>query len=425
MMLVSRFDDTLTQQDSNPTLLGYSKFMSPFGTNIIESLGNPALFSSDYHSTLKAYSAELQQIFQSHQHTVIVGGRYQAGWNETESELDRVLQGTVTDQHIDTDLSRVSLYAYEHWQILEPLRLSAGVSYDHLTYPRNIDTAPITTGEDSKHQVSPKAGLIYTPAKDTRLRAMYSQSLGGVFFDNSIRLEPTQLGGFNQAFRSAIPESVAGLVPGTSFEAWGVGLDQVIRQTRSYLTIEGQFLNSDATRTVGLLRNSDINNPVLDTASGTRQSLDYREQALIVAFNQLVHEEWALGVRYKLTHAELDSQYLELPVDLADRRGLNDNTSATLHQLDLYAIYNHRCGFFARFDAIWSRQANAGYTSDLPGDNFWHYDVAVGYRFLQRRAEVRLALLNLSDRDYKLNPLTLYHELARERTFTAGLKFYF
>jgi outer membrane receptor for monomeric catechols len=126
-----------------------------------------------------------------------------------------------------------------------------------------------------------------------------------------------------------------------------------------------------------------------------------------------------------MTHAELDGRFQDLPAALADGAGLNQDVSATLHQLDLYAIYNHPCGFFARFDAIWSQQSNAGYQPDIPGDEFWHYDLAVGYRFLQRRVEARLALLNLSDRDYQLNPLTLCQELPRERTLTAGLKFYF
>ena len=45
-----------------------------------------------------------------------------------------------------------------------------------------------------------------------------------------------------------------------------------------------------------------------------------------------------------------------------------------------------------------------------------------GYRFLQRRGEVRVGLLNISDRDYKLNPLTLYNELPRQRTLVVSLK---
>src|SRR5206468_9594033 len=103
---------------------------------------------------------------------------------------------------------------YYHWQIFEPLRLTAGVSYDHLDFPRNIDIAPISQEQESKDQVSPKLGLVFTPWKDGSVRAAYTRSLGGLFYDQSIRLEPTQIAGFTQAFRSLIPESAVGIVPG-------------------------------------------------------------------------------------------------------------------------------------------------------------------------------------------------------------------
>jgi hypothetical protein len=50
------------------------------------------------------------------------------------------------------------------------------------------------------------------------VRGAYTRSLGGIYHDNSVRLEPTGVAGFNQAFRSLIPESVAGPVPATEFE---------------------------------------------------------------------------------------------------------------------------------------------------------------------------------------------------------------
>ena len=126
-----------------------------------------------------------------------------------------------------------------------------------------------------------------------------------------------------------------------------------------------------------------------------------------------------------MTHANLDQQITSIPSNVLGAAPLDQNVSATLHQIDLYAIYNLRCGFFARFDAIWSQQSNVGYTPDIPGDDFWQYSVNFGYRFWQRRAEARIGLLNLGDRDYKLNPLTLYSELPRERTLTVGFKFFF
>jgi len=32
---------------------------------------------------------------------------------------------------------------------------------------------------------------------------------------------------------------------------------------------------------------------------------------------------------------------------------------ATLHQLSLHTIYNHRCGFFSQFEALWNCKAIA------------------------------------------------------------------
>jgi hypothetical protein len=36
-----------------------------------------------------------------------------------------------------------------------------------------------------------------------------------------------------------------------------------------------------------------------------------------------------------------------------------------------------------------------------------------------------VSVLNIFDQDYRLNPLTLYTELPRERTLAVSLKFYF
>jgi outer membrane receptor protein involved in Fe transport len=87
--------------------------------------------------------------------------------------------------------------------------------------------------------------------------------------------------------------------------------------------------------------------------------------------------------------------------------------------------YNHPRGFLAQFQALWNLQSNQGYQPDEPGDEFWQLNAFVGYRFLHRKVEVRVGLLNLTDQDYRLEPLTLYSELPRERTFVARLQFHF
>jgi len=50
------------------------------------------------------------------------------------------------------------------------------------------------------------------------LRGIFSRSLGGVSLDESYRLEPTQLAGFPQAFRTVISESLVGSVAAPEYE---------------------------------------------------------------------------------------------------------------------------------------------------------------------------------------------------------------
>ena len=61
----------------------------------------------------------------------------------------------------------------------------------------------------------------------------------------------------------------------------------------------------------------------------------------------------------------------------------------------------------------------------MPGDDFFQHNLFAGYRFAHRRAEILLGILNLAGQDYHLNPLTVYAELPRERTFMARLQLQF
>ena len=99
-------------------------------------------------------------------------------------------------------------------------------------------------------RVSPKLGAIWTPRPATTFRAAYTRSLGGVSFDQSFQLEPSQIAGFSQTFRSLIPESVSGALSAQRFETFGVALDQRF-PTRTYLGISAEMLRSDSTQTLG------------------------------------------------------------------------------------------------------------------------------------------------------------------------------
>jgi outer membrane receptor protein involved in Fe transport len=83
---------------------------------------------------------------------------------------------------------------------------------------------------------------------------------------------------------------------------------------------------------------------------------------------------------------------------------------------------NHPSGFFAGWDSTWRQQWLSGAGAPGTGDVFWQHDVHVGYRWPRRHAEVRLGVLNLTDTDYRLDPLNLMAEPARQRVVQASLR---
>ena len=421
LLLGTRFSDILSVDDTAPQLLFLRTQVNLFTGTTNTSVINPPFYSLAYTRELTAYSAELEQIWETGRQTLVLGGRLQDARFNAYSELDRnfVVSTPITAQNFAPNLHRYSLYAYEYWHILDQLQVVAGVAFDSLEYPLNIDTSPITNTETSTSRVSPKAGIVWTPWKDTEFRAFYTRSLGGESLDSSVRLEPTQIAGFNQAFRSLIPESVEGLVPGTRFETFGLGWNQRF-STRTYVVLDGEILKSRGVRTVGILTNSSLVGPIADTASSTRESLNYTENSITLTVNQMLGKTLTLGARYQVTESELDAQFQDIP---AATPGVpNQDVSATLQQVRLYGIWNHPSGLFAEADGVWSEQWNRGYSPGEPGDSFWQANIYLGYRFWNRRAEARIGLLNVADRDYRLNPLTLYNELPRERNLVASFK---
>jgi hypothetical protein len=414
LVLGGRFDDKLKADDpSYDYLWNRVQLFPPYAGPQFTGYTDGLTFERD----LDLYSAEIQQIYETSRQSLIVGARYQSGTVDTSNQID----GLGLAQSLESSLDRAGVYAYENFKVLDNLILTAGLSYDYIRYPESVGFVPVESST-SKDQISPKAGIVWSPWKDTHLRFAYTRSLGGLYFDNSVRLEPVQVAGFNQAFRSLLPESFGGSVPGTRFETLGLGLDQKF-ETRTYLNVSGELLWSDGTRAAGALTNDPVVlfPPVQPTgATSFSQDLDYRESSLLVAANQLAGDYFAFGARYRLTYADLTTATSGLTPATPEVE-----SSAFLHRVSLDGQYTHPCGFFAQLGAIWTQQSNRESLSDQSGDEFWHLNAFVGYRFLQRRVEARVGVVNITDQDYNLNPLTLYSDLPRDRSVFASLKFYF
>src|SRR5439155_26499607 len=178
LLLAGRFDDTLLLNDINQPHLYLRTTVSPFPPFPSFSAVGTTNLAVNYRRELEAYFTELQQIWQNDSHTLIAGARYQTASADTSSRLtlpplvtviitpggaQTNIQPRGLTNKPGTDLNRLSFYAYDHWQILESLRLIAGVTYDRLHYPRNIDTSPITSAETTTDLVSPKGGILWSP----------------------------------------------------------------------------------------------------------------------------------------------------------------------------------------------------------------------------------------------------------------------
>jgi FecR protein len=417
LLLFSRLTDRLSLTNPEPSVL----FMQQDGSGIVGVEADPYFtLNQDEHFTL--YSAEVQQIWESPRQALIVGGRYQRGTADTHATLTRLL-GATTDQSASPHLQRLNGYGYYQWRPISAIRLTAGLSYDQLTYPQNADLPPGLNDEDRRSLLGPKAGLTVAPWRGGWLRGAWTRSLGGLFFDNSVRLEPAEVAGSISAFRSLIPESAAGLVPGTRFDSWTLGFDQSL-PSRTYFGIGAEWLQSDGSRDVGAFTNSVPFIPVPDGLATTRQTLDYRERNLSAYVNQLIGRDWSVGARYRLSEARLNTQLPGL-AGVPGAAPLEQNERAVLQHGQLFLIYNHPCGFFAEWSSDWYHQDNHGYAPALAGADFWQHNLFAGYVFAHRRAEVRVGVLNLTDQDYRITPLNLQSELARHRTFTAALRFNF
>jgi outer membrane receptor protein involved in Fe transport/Tfp pilus assembly protein PilF len=428
LLFATRLEDSLTV--TNPTGQSYVAF-EPTISGVPTLVGIQQITANEnLTDRLTIYSGELQQIWQTPEHNTIVGTRFQYGdfhmsdVQNKPSILTGVFPNPPTNAvYVASLFRRISAYGYHQWQVFDPLQLIGGVAYDRITFPENFQTAPISGNEQTEARVSPKAGLILTPLDDTTVRFAYTRSLAGASLDQSYQLEPSQVAGFIQSYRSIIPESVVGPVPGAKFETFGFSVEQKF-PTRTYLGVSGELLNSDVRQTVGAL--GVLSGLDLATPSEVQENLNYQEQSLLFTANQLVGRNWSFGAQYHLSQAVLNGNIagatnLLIPPNFSPKQRLK----GVFNQVDLLAVYNHPSGFYAQSEAHWYAQNNSGYDPAEPGDNFWQFNAFVGYRFPRRKAEVTLGLLNLTDQNYNLNPLNLYNELPRSRTLALRLQLSF
>jgi Tfp pilus assembly protein PilF len=402
-------------QDSSGSIIGHD--FEPFDVN--------------YQSKFNIYTIELNQIQQWDRVTLSVGGRYQSGTFDTQNTFvnppflvgpppDGLFNNAQDTTSTSEGFQRMTGYGYLTVQPFEQVRLTGGFAYDDITYPANYRNPPLTAGQNHNYQIDPKAAIIWEIMPEITLRGIYAESLGGVSLDESYRLEPTELAGFPQTFRSLIPESVVGSVSAPENQIYGGALDFKFA-TNTFAGLQVEQLNSNVGRSIGEF--SLVNSDAPYVPGSTLENLNYRETAMTVSINQLLGKQFVTGASYKYDYVTLGDVLPNVPV--AALSTANQQDHATLQEASTYILFNHPSGFFSRLDVVWYHQDNSGYTPALPGEDFFQENIYAGWRFLNRRCEIRLGILNIGNSGYNLNPLNVYTELPRERTFEARVKFIF
>ncbi|HXJ75343.1 MAG TPA: TonB-dependent receptor, partial [Candidatus Dormibacteraeota bacterium] len=251
LALVGRIHDRLHVTDPTQPVLLVGKDTNDVVTGTILTSAEQR-----YLSELEIYSAELQHIAQIDPWTFVLGGRSQFGQFDTENHQQNLADQTAAlpvplSQDIGTDLRRFSAYGYAQWEVVEPFFLFGGLSYDYLQYPENYRFAPLSSGEQTRDQWSPKGGFLWKITPNSTLRGAYTRSLSGASLEQSVRLEPSQVAGFNQAWRSLIPESVVGAQAGARLESGSLEWDYRF-PTETYLAVRGDVNRSRLRRQVGV-----------------------------------------------------------------------------------------------------------------------------------------------------------------------------
>jgi hypothetical protein len=374
-------------------------------------------FEVKARNDFEIFTAEANHILESENHTTVIGGRLQTGefdatstMNDARSGLPGFFGGETTTTG-DGDFARRSIYLYHTWEIIRDLRITGGVSYDDITSPLHYRRPPFEPGETHNNRWSPKAALVYSPDPIFTMRAMYAQSLGGVSYDESVTLEPTQLAGFAQSFRTLISESQVGSVEVPRHDAGGVGFDLKF-PTRTYVGIEALDFKSKVDRRVGYFElKSGFGAP-----SGTDELLRYDEQSARLIVNQTISDQIFAQALYQFTRADLETVYPNVPAPTTLTR--SSTSRADLHRIGGGLLYQRPDGWFARGRITYLRQE----AEPMSSDNATFIDLFVGWRFPNLKGDITLGILNVGNQDYHLYPLTSHEEFPRERAFYARFR---
>lgn len=383
--------------------------------------------SMSFRNRLEIYHAELAHIEQRGNFSLQGGARFQDGHFESQNRfteptpLGLGFPKPAAEAKIREPFQRTSVYGYATWKFAPGWSALVGASGDWLTFPTGLFVAPITRGKADKTKVSPKAGLVWEPSERWSVRAAHTESVGGVSFEESFRLEPVQFGGFTQGVRSLVPEAIGGSTNAAEFKLDGLGVTAKWAG-RLYFDLEAQQLRSEAERQSGVFSFDPF--PTQPYPVSLREQFNLRERRLVANALWLVSSTWSLTAGAEWVDAELEQAY---PLSLRINRLQRSHLFAPKARIS----WNSPKGFFWRTETSWLRlrgevtsfqgrlstvvPINA--TQKLPGRNAWNTDMTFGYRAPSLKWTAALGVENLWNTDLALDALVVPRPLPLQRAF--------
>jgi tetratricopeptide (TPR) repeat protein len=343
----------------------------------------------------EGYNAELQYLLRKTSFNVITGAGYMDGdldeKRSTHYDSDRWYEfiggvlppGTPlppppSDEQteITSDMHHGNAYVYSHFQVLEGLNLTGGLSYD------DFDNELVDV-----NQFNPKLGMTWRPFSRTTFRWAVFRVLTRTLL-NDQTVEPTQVAGFNQFYRD---------IPGADIWTYGAAVDQKVTSD-VYGGIEYFLRDLEIPYEVELLGQTQVQDTNWEERIG-RGYLYWAPHPWIVGTTEYILEDWDRGS------------------ELGGREAIR---TLTTHRFGLGANFFHPNGIFARLKATYTDQEGEFWNEGLmstrnESDNFWVFDAAVGFRFPNRYGMFTLEVKNLFDEEIKFqdtdpaNP-TIYPE---------------
>lgn len=366
-------------------------------------------FAETYRSRGLGYGTELQHVQEWGRWTTITGARYQ--WGTLDLSATQEFPGffepyfpeppsPVYASHFEPSYSRASGYTYLHWQVVDDFKWIAGVSYDQLRQPANFRHPPLVDHSTTHDSWNPKVGWIWSLSPTTRLRAAYTRSTTGVAPDQSFQIEPSQVAGFIQSFRSGFPDALVGATEGASIESGSATLEHQF-PTRTYAALTGEWFHSRARRLRGgYAFDFDTPDPQNPAVVSFTERLRFEDAAVSATLHQLLGPTWSAGTSYRLGHATLKSTFPGLGPRIVAQTAydefptaLPEEESAWTHSV--FASLNHH-----RPSGLFCSAVGGFLAADpRPGtlETRWNLDLVAGYRRPRNRGELSIGLLNVTD----------------------------